>query len=360
MVFGSFHPPSVPCGMSSAVRNLLGSGLTDHYDLEVVSTYRADEDRGHVKRLIYGTYLGLMSALRVAVRGADIVDVHAVSDRDFLKQSAVLLGTKLVGRPAVMRIHGGDFDRVFERSAPFVQEVTRRVLRRADRVVVLSERWRRVISAIEPRARIAEIPNAVDSSYFARLMERRSATANSVLMLANLCERKGHFDALEAAAIVLRTHPEVEFLFGGGERDPGARQELEKRALELGIANRISFLGPVIGGAKDDLFARAGLLILPSHQENAPLSVIEGMAAGLPVVATSVGGIPEIIEHGVTGLLVEPRAPESLAAAINQLLDRPEQRRTFGAAGFEAVRRRWDRAAVADLTAGLYAELGVL
>lgn len=151
-----------------------------------------------------------------------------------------------------------------------------------------------------------------------------------VLTLARLNEQKGHRYLLEAAAQV----PEARFVLAG---DGPARAELEARARSLGLAGRVDFLGHRTD--VPELLAGCDLFVLPSLFEGHPLSILEAMAAGRPVVATAVGGTAEAVRHGETGLLVPPADPAALAAAIRTILaDRPLADR-LAVAGRARVRR---------------------
>ena len=132
------------------------------------------------------------------------------------------------------------------------------------------------------------------------------------LMVANLISYKGHEDVITALSL-LDDPPTVRFVGEGRER---ARLERLVEAANLG--DRVIFEGSVPDAAL--LFQDAQFGILASHEESLPNCVLEAMAAGVPMVATSVGGVPELLEDEVNGLLVPPRAPEALAHAIERLV----------------------------------------
>jgi glycosyltransferase involved in cell wall biosynthesis len=141
-------------------------------------------------------------------------------------------------------------------------------------------------------------------------------TTRLVITVANMhSPLKGHSDLIEAAKEICGEVPEIRFvLVGEGEKRPKIEQQVRKAGLEK------HFL--FLGSRKDipELLACAEILILPSRAEGLPNVILEAMAAGLPVVATRVGGTPEIIEDGATGLLVPPEDPCALAEAIQRLL----------------------------------------
>src|SRR5258706_7407686 len=178
-----------------------------------------------------------------------------------------------------------------------------------------------------------------------------------VLMLGNFCERKGHFDAVEAAGIVRNAPPAAIFLFYVSERDPGVLSQLHLLVRAKGLEDTVRFVAPVFGSEKLEQLAKATVFILPSHTENMPIAVMEAMAAGLPVVATRVGAIPEMIEDGRTGVLVEPRSPDELARVLIDLLGNVDKQRSLGMRAAETARSRWDRELIGKQTAELYDSL---
>lgn len=153
-----------------------------------------------------------------------------------------------------------------------------------------------------------------------------------ITTVANLIAYKGHMDLLEAASAVHRRVPRAKFLLVG--RDGGMEAELRKLISELGLEDTVIFAGP-----RSDIpgiLSSTDIMVLPSHEEGFPNVVLEGMAAGLPLVVTDVGGNPEAVESGESGLVVPARAPGELAAAIIQLLSRPDFAGQLG----QAARKR--------------------
>jgi len=355
MIFGSFANVSIASGLDTALENLLKSPLAVRYELVVVSLFRGETSaRGVVRRLAYGAWLFLRLLAEFTFTRPAIVDIHAVSGRDLLKNGAAVLAARAARIPTLLRIHGGNFASAYERAGRVERSMVRFLLRAADRVVLLSRRWEDVTRSIEPGARTAVIPNSVDCDQYAEALIQRRTSAENVLMLASFCERKGHFDAVKAAAMLKYSHPRVHFFFFGSERDAGALAALREAARSEGVVQTVHFLEPVFGKDKLDQIRSAGVFILPSHTENMPLAIMEAMAAGLAVIATRVGAIPEMINDGETGILLEPRQPAQLAAAIAQLLDDVDARKRIGRRAAEAARTAWDKTTVGKMTADLY------
>jgi glycosyltransferase involved in cell wall biosynthesis len=169
-----------------------------------------------------------------------------------------------------------------------------------------------------------------------------------VLTPARLHEQKGHAYLLAAAAQV----PDATFVLAG---DGPLRSDLETRARELGVADRCIFLGH-----RSDvpaLLAAADLFLLPSLFEGLPVSVVEAMVAGRPVIATAIGGTDEAIIHEVTGLLVPTRDPAALASAIGRLKGDPALASRLAAAGRERALREFSPGVAAGTVMGIYDEL---
>lgn len=193
----------------------------------------------------------------------------------------------------------------------------------------------------------------------ARLADRLNLDLSSdhkiLVCVANLIPYKGHADLI-AALSRLQWRQDWRLLIVGS--DPlGLSREFAALAASLGIEDKILFLGP-----RHDIpriLNASDIGVLASHEEGLPNAVLEYMAAGLPVIATSVGGMPDLVVDGETGLLVPPLAPDDLFEATQALLESPDMRRRFGAAG----RRRVEQAFGVDVEVSeydrLYATLAV-
>jgi glycosyltransferase involved in cell wall biosynthesis len=183
-----------------------------------------------------------------------------------------------------------------------------------------------------PSSRLTVVPNGVDTDFFQPGKNGRNDSRTVLLSVARLVPDKDHDTMLAAFGRLAGTHPGAElWLVGNGPR----RETLEQKVRDLDLTGRVKFL-PV---AKDirHLYRQADVFVLSSVAEALPNVILEAMAAGLPVVATRVGGLPEAVVPGETGLLVSPRDVDGLAEALKSLLDDPETRRSLGQKGRERV-----------------------
>ena len=190
--------------------------------------------------------------------------------------------------------------------------------------------------------RVRVIYNAVDAR---PEPAPRPATGPVVIAaVAVLREEKGHEDLLDAFAVVAAVRPEVRLLLIG---DGPRRAALAARADAAGIRDRVTFLGARTD--VEEILRGVDVVCLASFTiENFPYAILEAMAAARPVVCTAVGGLPELVEDGVTGLLVPARAPAALAGRLLELVDDPQLRARMGAAGRARALTRFAVAAQAE------------
>jgi glycosyltransferase involved in cell wall biosynthesis len=178
------------------------------------------------------------------------------------------------------------------------------------------------------------------------------ASARLVGVFSRLNRMKGIEYFLDAARVVAERFPDVCFLVVG---DGAIKGELEEQARRLGLAQRIVFTG--FRSDVPDLLMEAAISVLPSLSEGTSNTLLESMAAGIPVVATRVGGNPEVIEDGVSGLLVPPRDSTALAAVIGRLLEDEELALGLGQAGIRRVAELFSIEGSIDQTEHLYQRL---
>lgn len=271
------------------------------------------------------------------------------------------VAARRVGIPCVAVSRGWTWENLKVRA---YEAMDRLNLRFVDRVVAVSDgQAARVRKAGVPSSRLAVIRNAARLNAFAKPDPESRAklhghfptdTQVSQLVVAagRLSPEKGFAVLVEAAADVLKTNPRSGFvLFGEGAE----RAKLEARVAELGIADR--FRMPGFTADLDKFLPFADAVVLPSFTEGLPNVALEASAAGIPVVATAVGGTPEVIADGQNGFLVPSGRPAAVAEKLRLLLDSSELRTRMGTAGRERMRVEFTFAAQAERYAELFHSL---
>jgi glycosyltransferase involved in cell wall biosynthesis len=280
----------------------------------------------------------LSLAAKIRAEQPDVV--HCVNGLTVVNYG--LAACRLAGAPAIVSVHGASH--FSQRGAG--PALWRRILAAADaRIAVSGDLLSRLRGCLGDRLPHQLIYNSIEeppptpAGFREELLKRYGFPAASqlVVCVANLREVKGHRYLLQAVALHGKRLPDLRLLLiGSGELEG----ELKQMAEDLGVAGRVAF-----AGRRHDVpacLAAADLFVLPSVSEGTPLCILEAMRAALPVVATRVGGIPEIVEQGLSALLVPPADPEALAEALAAASD-PALGRRMGRHGEEVFRRRFDR-----------------
>ena len=244
------------------------------------------------------------------------------------------LAARLLGLPLVATVHGSDIN--MSGKQRLLRPQIRAALRSARRVIAVSAPLARAVAQLTdlPPPRIECVPCAGYSPavFHPRPRTERNALRQAldvaadtrlVLFVGHLVPVKALDVLLRAWARLLRDQPAAAtttrlVLIGEGDE----RATLQRLAVQEGVAEHIAFLGPRPQPVVADWLAAADLLCLPSHAEGSPNVVVEALASGVPVVASRVGGIPDLVDDGVNGLLVAPGDPDALAAALATALRR--------------------------------------
>jgi glycosyltransferase involved in cell wall biosynthesis len=337
-------------GISSVVDVYRANGLFARWRIQYIGTMVSGS---HATKLrIFAT--ALWAFMRVVRSGRiSLVHAHTASRASFWRKSVFMLIARAADIPVILHLHGGEFELFYRNECgPLRRAYIRFVLSKVNRVVVLSTQWCKRVASIAPAAKITAIVNpVVVPSIIAAVDERQP---NDLLFLGRLDERKGIFDLLQACAIVRPQFPALR-LRCGGDGDAAA---VQAKARELGLEDCVQLLGWVNGAAKDRELMQAAIYVLPSYAEGLPMGVLEAMAAGTPTIATTVGGIPDAIEDGVNGFMVEPGDVVALAERIARLLGDAELSARFATAARAKVISTFSPDRVLAQLEDLYKRLG--
>jgi glycosyltransferase involved in cell wall biosynthesis len=277
------------------------------------------------------------------------------SRASFWRKSVICLLARAAGRPYILHVHGGEMMQFYEdESSPAVQRFIRSIYSHASLVLALSEDWRRNLLRICPSMRVEVLHNAValpDESRLRRLQTR----APAILALGDLRQRKGTYDLVRAFARIAASYPRLELVCAGN----GETQAVRDLAEQLDVGARVSCPGYLRGEQKAAELAGATIFVLPSYAEGMPMALLEAMSWGLPVIASRVGGIPQLVEHEVTGLLIEPGDIDGLAAACQRLLDSPALQERLGRAARARVEERFSVDAALEQLSRIYRQFGI-
>lgn len=340
--------PGTHGGISAALNTWEAAGLFASWPVTYISTHCDGTKARKLGRAIAA--LARFTWLLLRVRCA-ILHVHGASRASFWRKAPFMALALAARWPVVYHLHGGGFARFYQVECGWLgKAIIRGLLERAACVLVVSEVWVTWVRTVVSHDRVACVPNAVVT----RDARQAFPATQRVAFLGRLIEDKGVFELLEAFALVHARHPGASLDLAGD----GDAAAVMRRARALGVASQVRVLGWCDEAARDELLAGAAVLALPSHFEGAPMSLLEAMAAEVPVVASRAGGIPDIVRDGENGLLFPSGDIPALAAALDRVLADPGLAQRLARAGRATVERDHSPQAAVDTIGRIYSNLG--
>ncbi|KWX66509.1 glycosyltransferase family 4 protein [Mycobacterium sp. NAZ190054] len=298
-------------------------------------------DRRRARRLaatvrpdvVHGQEIGLYGDIAQRCAGNAVVTVHGVT---------------LAGHSTDTTDHAGLRGRVRDR---LIRDLERRVLRRG-KVVISISKWDTEVLDVPIRGTRVSIPNATGPEFFALAPPRR--TPPHLLFAGVLAPNKNPAGVVKAFAQVRMSLPEATLTLAGPQPDERYARLVRDRIRALGLEDSVEIAGPIGNEQMCREITEARAVVLFSRQENAPTIIAQAMAAGKPVVASRVGGIPEMVDDGETGFLVEPGDEAMLADRMLKLLVDPALAQRLGERAHEVAKERYSAEKVAAMTVEAY------
>ncbi len=341
---------------------LLASPLRERFELIHLDTTRPPESMDRVATLSPVNFLfffrQLWRLLMILLTRRPALMHQPITARvSFWKEGAFMLLARLFGVRVIGHLHGNRFRIMYENGNWLIRQGMIAVLHLPTVMIALSEGWRQYLLEIMPGKPVVVVPNTV-SADFAALTDSpplpKDPTTCAILFVGSLGSRKGVLDILKAIPLVQAQIPGVCFVFVGGLEFGAERAVVEQARQALPSQDGVTFTGIVTGQTKRDLFAAADIFILPSHSENFPIAVLEAMAAGLPLVVTPVGALPEVLEEGRNAFFIPPGDHVALANRLVRLARDPALRQTMGQANRELFRREYFPDVILERIGNLY------
>jgi glycosyltransferase involved in cell wall biosynthesis len=336
-------------GIASVVNAYRAAGLFARWPIDYVQTH-CDGSRFAKWSCAVGAFFSMLFLICRHPRA--VLHVHAASRASFWRKAVLMALARQAGWPIVFHLHGGGFARFYEEECtPLQRRVVRRFLDEAACIVTVSERWQSWMRTVTTNPRITSIPNPV-----ALPPSVPRERPGALVAFVGRCEQaKGIFDLIEAVNEVSETIPAVRLeCAGDGDIDAALRHVAVR-----GIRANVHFTGWLSQRGREDLLARATVFVLPSHVEGLPMSLLEAMAAGCPVIATRVGGIPDVVTDGLNGLLVPAGDRDALALALHRLLVDRGLAQRLGREARETIRRRFTTGHAMERLEQIYSGLGI-
>jgi len=338
-------------GVASVIDVYRTHGLMDRWQIVFIKTH---DDGGIAVKLFVAAFGFMRFAAMLFARQVACAHIHCSTGLSFWRKSFYILAAFTFGVPVILHLHGGNFDKFYESTLGVMgRRFARFLFVRSACVIVLATPWKRWIKTVCSNANIVVIHNPVIDMPSSVIPNTKKNAV--ILALGRLTKTKGTYDLLSAVSRIVSEVPDVQLMLGGdGEHDA-----VKRRARELGIEDRVHVLGWVTGTEKNVYLASAMVFAQPSYFEGLPVSILEAMSAGIPVITTPVGGIPDAVRNDQEGILVEPGDIAALSAALLRILTDESLRQRLGQSSRRTVNERFHANRVVPQVEALYAKLGL-
>jgi len=359
-------------GIEVMTTRLLHSPLKDLYHLIHfdISKGRDVSTKGKfdLVNVAYGLFQPIQLFWLMLMHKPDAVFTNlAQNTAGFLRYASFAMTVALFRKSVVVLVHGDGFNHFYQRSNPVLRWLIRQTLGRLDCFIILGETLKKQFAGLLSPDKLRVVYSGIDTAEFDQPRTRQDNGEIRVLFVGYLTKAKGAFDLLRAVSLVVARYPGVRFQLMGPRIDvernityvnnPTSNEAILRRLLaQREIAEHVELLGVQAGKEKIKTFVNADIFVLPSYAEAFPTVVLEAMAAGLPVVATPVGALPEAFDERNI-LFVEPGNVSQLAEAISRLVDNPTLRHQMGNYNRQIVCQRFNLSAYAARLSAVLADL---
>ena len=320
---------SVHGGISGVVNNYYDAGLDHKIALRYIGTM---VEGSRLRKLLQAVKAYVIFLKNISA--CDIVHVNVASDSSYYRKSVFVSTAKAFHKKIVIHQHGGDFETFYRKElTERGRRSVKKVLLMGDAFLVLGNAWKDFFGTIIGRDRITVLPDSIQIPD--REGEQKQYGAHKILFLGRLCRAKGIGELLEVMPQLKADYPDVRLYLGGIWED----MALKKQAAQL--SDCVTDLGWISGEKKTKYLQECDIFVLPSYFEGQSVAILEAMAYACGIVGAETGGIPDMIEDGKTGLLIQPRDAQSLKEGLNRLLADEELCRRLGAQAREKVKREF-------------------
>jgi len=326
-------------GISTLISEILKSPLKDDFDLTYIESQAEDFGKAGKISLAFKAFLQFIWTC--FFKSPDLVYVHLGSNASLYRESIFIILANLMRKKVIAHFHAGDIDTYFPKQSRLGQSFIRVAFAACTDFIAVSQESARQLRKFAGSANISVIPNAIKTSIFldheSKLSRKNNNSPVRLLFVGAMGKLKGERDLVNALAIIKNSGANVKATFlGYGAGDLGIYCE------EIGVSGLIEYMGAIPMVERIKYFNSADIFVLPTYAEAMPMSVIEAMAAGLPTISTTVGGIPELIGDGEDGLLVKPGDVDALAKEILFLVNNKDARLQMGRRAQEKARKNMD------------------
>lgn len=335
-------------GIATVVNVYEKEGFFERWNIHYIAT--AGSTSKLIKLTLFLISLGKLIKL-ISFKHVGLIHINMSSRGSYFRKSLILRFAKFFSVKAVVHLHSGEFDKFYNKEcSERKKQHIRATFNMADKVIVLSSHWLEWVNTIvKDKTKTCIVYNAVKEID----LPNKQLNQSIILFLGQLVQGKGVEDLINAFAKIAEKFPEVELHLGG----EGDLVKYQAQAKALGIDEKVAFLGWVTGNKKNQCLANATIYCLPSYYEGFPMGILEAMAAEIAVVSSNVGGIPDAIDNGKEGILIEPGDVDALAVALSTMLEDNDLRTKYVNAAKSKFLRNFSPSIIIPQLNSIYKEL---
>ncbi|MDZ7960110.1 MAG: glycosyltransferase family 4 protein [Aulosira sp. DedQUE10] len=263
----------------------------------------------------------------LSIQKIALVHIHLSDGGSVLRKAILVIVALIFGKPVLMHAHGAEFHLTYSKLPQWAQKPVSWIFRQCQRFIVLSNTWQDYYVTnlgLNPK-QVIVMPNPTELP--AQVANRQNITQVNLVFCGRVGQRKGAFDLIEAFAKLPDSQKASTQLILAGDGEITKAQQL---AASLNLTEKVTFLGWINSKQINELLSQANIFVLPSYNEGLPMAILEAMGWGLPIIATPVGGIPELLVNNHNGLLVTPGNIQQLTQAIQLLIADESLRLSLG------------------------------
>lgn len=295
-----------------------------------ISTYDGNYSKGKNVLIFIKSIFELI--FRIDKKKIEIIHIHGASRGSFYRKYFLFIISKyFLKKRIVYHLHGGKFHLFFEGGSALQKKMIRHLIESSDAVICLSKRWKDFLEKNFKDASVFIVNNPITFPK-KQLFKSQNGSILTLVFLGKIGDNKGIFDLIKIIADNRDLYIERLKLLIGGD---GEIERLNK-AIELhNLESIVEYVGWVNGDLKNKLLSECDVLILPSYNEGLPISILEAMSYGKAIIATAVGGIPEIVRNNENGILIEPGNLVELKKSIEYSLEHHDALKLMGKKSFD-------------------------
>lgn len=316
---------NTPGGMASVAKS-----YAEFFDeLNYISSWKIGSKFLKLQTAIFG-FINVLFQLIVNGK-LKIIHLHVAADASFKRKSIFVSLGKLFNKKIILHMHAADFVEYYEQRADKVW--VNKIINKCDKLIVLSNSWREYFLTIGiDNDKIYVLNNIIP---FPKIKNKRLKSDRlNLLFLGEIGKRKGVYDLLDVLYDDINYYSDKIFLRIGGNLE---EEKIQNYIHKKKLSDFVSFEGWIKGNEKVDILNWEDIFILPSYNEGLPISILESMSYGRPIISTNVGGIPEVVIDKLNGLLVTPGEKKEIDLALKYFINNPDKVKEFGDKSLEIV-----------------------